>query len=453
MSATAKTGGHANNKLWVRMYRVGFGDCFLVAVPAKKGPHFILIDCGEHKSHLGSLPAAVADIAAVTGKHLALVIATHRHADHIRGFYQCAELFQDFTVDAVWLSHWDNPDNGRAVAFQSNLVAQATAFEQRLRALAADDEAARAALGLTGFLTGADEQARERNGSNLTGNKAALAMLTGAPADPVYHFKNNPVRAYYRGGEQPTLPAALAATGLKAAILGPPTNPELLDDMDAPQQYLQLAAEAALTGPLLPFDAGWRTARPSARALHPLTTRQLDDLIARLRPEELLAGAARADRTVNNQSLVVLFTLGRKTLLFSGDAQWGNWEQFLFGQEVNKATAAPPLLEASRKILAGLRLYKVGHHGSTNATPIVAVEALRQGVVSLCSTEPDCHGHAENNSEVPRQPLLIELGKKGSVIRSDQVAAGDQPPTQDLPTSLPKHCTSPRKQLFIDYEF
>ena len=36
-------------KLRVRMYRVGFGDCFLVTVPdGKKGKH-ILIDCGALK--------------------------------------------------------------------------------------------------------------------------------------------------------------------------------------------------------------------------------------------------------------------------------------------------------------------------------------------------------------------------------------------------------------------
>ncbi|MCX7007855.1 MAG: hypothetical protein NTY53_11520, partial [Kiritimatiellaeota bacterium] len=176
MSTTQKTtGGHAKTKLWIRMYRVGFGDCFLVAVPTKKKPSFILIDCGEHSSHIGSLPDVVNDIATVTDHHLALVIATHRHADHLWGFYKCADRFRDIKVDAVWMSWWDNPDDKQAVALQANLLAHAEAFEQQVRSLAATNETARAALNLTGLLTGRSLAATAigADGSALTNNAAA----------------------------------------------------------------------------------------------------------------------------------------------------------------------------------------------------------------------------------------------------------------------------------------
>ena len=46
-------------------------------------------------------------------------------------------------------------------------------------------------------------------------------------------------------------------------------------------------------------------------------------------PNIMEALAVSADNHLNNQSLVVLFSVGGKNLLFAGDAQWGNWENFL----------------------------------------------------------------------------------------------------------------------------
>jgi hypothetical protein len=49
-------------------------------------------------------------------------------------------------------------------------------------------------------------------------------------------------------------------------------------------------------------------------------------------------------------------------------------------------------------ILNNIDFYKVGHHGSRNATPKDAVAAMRLGCVGMCSTQL----HAYN--EVPREP-------------------------------------------------
>src|SRR5258708_850831 len=43
---TKAVGGKANIR--VRMYRIGFGDFFLLTVPGNDGPAHILIDCGVH---------------------------------------------------------------------------------------------------------------------------------------------------------------------------------------------------------------------------------------------------------------------------------------------------------------------------------------------------------------------------------------------------------------------
>jgi glyoxylase-like metal-dependent hydrolase (beta-lactamase superfamily II) len=69
------------------MYRIGFGDCFLLSLPAGGSLAHVLIDCGVHsRGDIGTMQQIVDDIAQQTDKRLALVVATHRHQDHISGF-------------------------------------------------------------------------------------------------------------------------------------------------------------------------------------------------------------------------------------------------------------------------------------------------------------------------------------------------------------------------------
>src|SRR5215212_9859749 len=110
--ATAKRAAKNSRSLRVRMYRVGFGDFFLVTVPTSKGDQYILIDCGVFKGKsgtgdIGSIVDAVEDMYKTTKGHLALVIMTHRHADHIAGFAKAAKRFQDFTASMVWMPYWE----------------------------------------------------------------------------------------------------------------------------------------------------------------------------------------------------------------------------------------------------------------------------------------------------------------------------------------------------------
>src|SRR5690349_23027992 len=76
---TRAAGPTSAKGLKVRMYRVGFGDFFLVTVPTSSGNQYILIDCGVFKGttgkgDIGSIVDAVEDMFKTTKGHLALVI-------------------------------------------------------------------------------------------------------------------------------------------------------------------------------------------------------------------------------------------------------------------------------------------------------------------------------------------------------------------------------------------
>lgn len=405
--------------LRIRMYRVGFGDFFLLSVPKTGGGMaHVLVDCGVHAHDLGVMGAAVQQLKADTGGQLALVIMTHRHADHISGFGSERAVFETFRVERVWMSWFENASDGKALQIQAGIAATA----QRLQAALA----ARAGPGDEQFRHMAENAMGVAKGG---GNAGALAMLHSfkTPDD-----KPTPVD-YYAAGEPPTLPPSLVSAGLQAQILGPPRDLSLVAQMDnAAHQYLGAETEEG-EAPGAPFSTAY--AVPDFNWPEPLFTReQIEDRIRECQPDALAAAAQKADNALNNQSLVALFTFGGKTMLFSGDAQWGNWANFLFGGAIG-TPGHTALTKQSESILGHLDFYKVGHHGSTNATPMDVVKAMKLGCVAMCSTDPGAYGNPDKGTEVPRTPLMEALlaRTQNKLARSDQVKVGAKPATQELP--------------------
>jgi hypothetical protein len=192
--------------------------------------------------------------------------------------------------------------------------------------------------------------------------------------------------------------------GVRVKVLGPPTveqHPEVLKQRrsdDAEYWHLLGLAGSRAAGQPQPFRGAAHVTKPDPE--HRWIVRQLE----RLRAEQLYEVVRTVDDALNNTSLILLFQVGKEKLLFSGDAQIENWEY---------------ALKKNKKLLEDVRLYKVGHHGSLNATPKSLWNAFTRkkggasggDLISVCSTKSGVHGHT---NEVPRKKLVDALEKHSS---------------------------------------
>lgn len=446
--AAKKIGGKARGGLRVRMYRVGFGDFFLVTVPTGSGPQYILIDCGVHAGNISSMPACVQDLVKVTDRKLALVIITHYHADHLSGFATQAEEFEKFEVEAVWITNRLDPTDGGAMKIKSQISALAMHLQMQLAA--------------RNDLDGVQALDKAENALGAAGSKndRALALVTSG-------FKNAPPVYYYEAGDAPVLPASLRGA-LTAQILGPAPK-DSADEFSASdnkaEQYLANVERSGLPDAetFEPFEHQWLASATDypVEAFRPWKApAEMEKALHAMQPDVLAAAAETIDGTLNNQSLVVLFTCQGKKLLFVGDAQWGNWAYWLYGKPVKGKD--PGISDEARRILASIDFYKVGHHGSTNATPIPAVSAMPDRCVAMCSTETGfpskkrTYGRIDKKTEIPRIALMEALEKQtgDKLVRSDWIAAGNaaaSPEAHKQLERLPSNFET--GDIYIEYVF
>jgi hypothetical protein len=148
----------------------------------------------------------------------------------------------------------------------------------------------------------------------------------------------------------------------------------------------------------------------------PLAARWLIYHAGSVRAEQTLQIVRMLDKAMNNTSVILLFQVGSKRLLFPGDAQIENWDYALSKKEYE------PLLKS-------VDLYKVGHHGSRNATPktlwgMFAKKSPRPGktrLKSLMSTMQGKHGSARAHTEVPRATLVHELDHESELFSTQRL--------------------------------
>jgi hypothetical protein len=424
MATTTPTG------LRIRAYNVGFGDCFLLTFryPAGRDRH-TLVDFGTASLPRQRGPKSLVQVAEQIrvdcGGRLALVVATHRHADHNAGFAgEAGRVIAGLDIDLVLQPWTERPDlapdatapvpAGPPVASSPTRRARAelsaVARLEEMHAVAGlvhkEAQRMRAASGAPKTVI---DQLVFLGAENLSNAQAVQALRTLGRKQVYAHFGSK-------------LPLGRLLPGVKIDVLGPPTLRQsrsiARQARTDPDEFWHLAAataNAALTGGSTPiFPKATIAQRRSQEA------RWLIPQIERMRAEELLGLVRILDDTMNNTSLILLLEIGGTSILLPGDAQIESWRYAL--QE------APNAKEIAAR-LAKTKVYKVGHHGSLNATPkkllweaferLEVTEPEDARLITLLSTLGGKHGQHTRGTEVPRQTLVNAL-KRGSQLVTTQ---------------------------------
>jgi hypothetical protein len=459
-------------KVRIRMYRQGLGDCFLLSFFTGPEPVHVLIDCGTLGSSSGiRLGNVVNDIAQASAGRLHLLVVTHEHKDHVSGFNTARQAFDDdFTVERVWVAWTENPGDelARSIAkHEGDLVAAlqlagdvllanqaAPAESQALRQSARE---LREVLNFVGEVPPGDAPLGADFAKTVHEAMSYATRRAGGPPD------------YLRPG-QVIEPAWLP--GVRFYVLGPPRDPAALrrlGDHNSPELYrlaellgADLARNARFHASAesffsfsqkldqdtreqfeagLPFDPCFRleSGDTAARQRHLAAYDDPACAWRRIDYDWLTAAldlALQLDNLTNNTSLVLAVELidDGRVLLLPADAQLGNWQswQDLEFSLPTSSGGAPNVVTAA-DLLARTVFYKVGHHGSHNATlKDNGLEAMTSDQL-LAMIPVDGTVAANKKWTMPAHALYTRLLEKtrGRLLRADIGWPGgaDRPPT------------------------
>ena len=424
-----------NTRIKVRMYRQGLGDCFLITIPRQNGtPFYAVIDCGVILGTKDSgriMNEVVEHIVKTTGGHVDVVVATHEHWDHISGFGQAREIWTDknrLTVGQVWLSWAENTKDPLARKLRkerSDLKIALQAAASRMR--------------LAGDASGAEDVSNLLDFFGAAGSTSdALETVKGLCEDVRYCTpQDDPIR--------------IEGTDVKVYVLGPPPDEKLIKKynpskrepetygIDSINNYLSaLQPTLSDTDVETPFDEGFQIPLNMAQQM-PFFQQHYwgEDADSKEKSQEWrrIDGswldsssslALQLDSATNNTCLVLAFELGDgDVLLFAADAQVGNWLswQDLKWKVDGVDVTGPDLLQ--RTIF-----YKVGHHGSHNATlRELGLEEMKSLQLAFVPVD-----HKMAIKKRWNQMPLNELMKRLNEITEERVVRIDA----DIPAKLSK---------------
>lgn len=407
--ARARRPPNRPTRVHVRMYQVGFGDCFLVsfsyrrALADGRNERHMLVDFGSthaprRRSRL--LPQAAQLIEEHAGGELDVLVATHRHKDHIDGFglaetAAVIDKLQPKLVVRPWTDDPKLPPDATGPAIRSGAHRFAVGLA-----------AGQGYAGQIASLVGAADS------RSLRGELSALAVdqLPNKDAlDNLERWAKAGTGVYVAAGDDSRIERFIP--GISVRVLGPPTAkqaPEMTTQRaNDPEYWLaqqtrladSLPASLADEEPELELEPVGVEPGPIGWLVERLHRQQLGSLLRIVRT---------VDDALNNTSVILLIEVGDKRLLFPGDAQIENWAW---------ALKHAPDSAALCKLLTRVDLYKVGHHGSRNATPRSLFRlwgedpASGRSMSALMSTLSGVHGRSEG-TRVPRATLVAALRRR-----------------------------------------
>ncbi len=490
-------------KITLRTYQVGFGDCFLLIFQyADDSEKFVLFDFGTtglpDKFPEDQMLRIAKNIQKRCNGKLDAVIATHRHKDHISGFSTeglkdpqtkktTGEIIAECKPELVIQPWTENPTVNDKSRESTKLIDIETlktnenvnGFQEKKFGLMLNNMHNVSQIILSegkrlgkkigsndanggGFVQPIDEIKKnilETMGDNNVKNRSAVMNLRSMG-------KQNRFVNY--GTDLEVLEKLL---GIKAHVLGPPTVQQYdkvlkqrsRDDNEfwmitaSLQNYWKLQSETANLAEEQLNHTNSKPDNPFPQAkvyerYAPSHTRWFIRRMRNMRADQLLSIVNTLDKAMNNTSVILLLEVGVKKLLFPGDAQIENWEYIL------KHKRERPEEEDKRlkllNLLKDTNVYKVGHHGSRNATPKTlwnsflrktnasGDEEKKKSMHTIVSTMEGKHGESEA-TKVPRQTLVDELNSH-SQYRSTQEINPEFKDKDEIPND--------EKGLFFDIE-
>lgn len=463
---------HPKASCTVRMYCHGLGDCFLISIPQKEStkPFWVMIDFGillgtsKAKERMTDVLKSIKD---TTGGEIDLLIVTHQHWDHVSGFSYAQKEFRQLKFSKVWYAWTEDPNDDLGVELQKTRSRAAFAVKQALTRMSPGSPLR---LGISELMGAFGVDGTEVDPADKSSLTTAEAMKLPSTIWPTEYRK-------------PSETVDLA--GVRFHILGPPRderifksdpskkNSEVYEStkvhafglgqtmgMIEAVEGMKSEADNELTRPFdsrhcgtfddlkvhypayLDKDAAWRT-----------IDNDWESVVGQL--------ALQLDSDTNNTSLAFALEIPEsgKVLVFAADAQVGNWLSWHDQQWTVKDGDKESILKAP-DLLNRTVFYKVGHHGSHNAT-------LREKGLEMM-TSPDLHAMIPVEVEMAKKKKWFEMPLEILVTRlrektvskdglnpNGRVAIADDPTTFTGPfrasTEL-NDWVEPKRPLFVELD-
>lgn len=391
----AKASATRVNKISIRMYKGGTGDCFLLQF--RKGTRItfnMMIDCGFIHGGKAQFEKVAEDIKDRTDGVIDLLVVTHEHADHINGFDKARQSFDEFTFKKVWFAWTENEEDPVANDYRANRSELSKALNiavSRLQGLDKNqyyEQALKDEMNSSLMIAGKKKfihslaSLNELNLLKASGGQPLPTMvekfkdfLVIKPATEVDLLEPGDVRSGLAG-----------APGIRFYVLGPPKDYTLLNETENEEDNYEQRESAS---------------RKDFAFLSALDATSLNDQSAKLpfdleyelgdRPDPLRgkyekggdwrkidhdwlysAGslAMRYERSINNTSLAlaIQFEDSERVLLFPADAELGNWKSWHRGLKWPVKIKGQLVKKDISYLLEKTIFYKVGHHLSHNGT-------------------------------------------------------------------------------------
>ena len=450
---------HNKVSVRIRMYRQGLGDCFLLTFQQKGKDDFnMMVDCGllQGTSNgaeimqrvVGDIEATLPstkEIEGVEKKWLDVVVLTHEHADHISGFAQAQEIFERIHFGEVWAGWMDDKNHPKYKAVRERFHKQVTGLKAALARMNSEEQ--------RGLKETISALVNDFFDDNVLGVKGSKGGRTPAWEFALNKSVNNP--RFCSPGSMFTLPGF---DDIRIYILGPSENYDEFTKVNPSEEdtYRSEGSGFALAESFFaavsdssdlfdselrqPFEKHLRIDAEKQAPQHdffkahygfdstdPNGWRRIND------DWLMMAGslALNLDSYTNNTCLAfaIEFVSTKKVMLFPGDAQFSNWLSWQkLTWKIPDEQGAVQDVKAEH-LLNRTVFYKVGHHGSHNATlkkhgleMMIHPDLMAMIPVDRVKAKSKTSKTNPNGWEMPEKNLFARLQERtrGRVLLADE---------------------------------